>query len=346
MIASDKPMLNTFWRTLGSLAAGLLSLSSAECAPTGEAAAIIHFLKMEKIPGEGPWFTLTYRSADMPAAGSLPARYEGVPHVSGSAIYTLQTKEDFSAFHVLQTDELWHFYGGSPLETILLYPDGHGERLVLGSDILHGQRPQIIVPRGVWQASRPIGEGPETYTFFGNTLAPGFEYSDFRIGYRDELQKQYPGYKQLIAELTRDEFAVRPPSAPPAPGPSPAEQPVFGESEAPVIAAAPGLRLQELVGREGKSQFESCSIAAFTLSPGHATPESYNQVSTEFFLILSGHGEVILDGAAKSVSAGSTVVIKPRVRHALRAAADAELKFYAISAPAYSPTDYILVPSK
>jgi predicted cupin superfamily sugar epimerase len=129
--------------------------------------------------------------------------------VAGSAIYTLQTKEDFSALHLLQTDEIWHFYGGDPLEVLLLYPDGHGETAIIGPDVLHGQHPQFVVPRGVWQGSRPIGPGPDSYTFFGNTLAPGFEYADFAIGYRDELQKQYPKFAAQIAEFTRAEFATR-----------------------------------------------------------------------------------------------------------------------------------------
>jgi predicted cupin superfamily sugar epimerase len=45
---------------------------------------------------------------------------------------------------------------------------------------------------------------------FGNTLAPGFEYADFEIGYREELQAQYPAFAPKIGELTRPEHIRRP----------------------------------------------------------------------------------------------------------------------------------------
>jgi predicted cupin superfamily sugar epimerase len=189
---------------------GCASGAALSAAPTGMAARLIEQLKLEKIPDEGCWFALTYRSADPVTGPALPERYRGAPHVAGSAIYALETKEDFSAMHRVQTDELWHFYGGHPLEMLLLFPDGHGETKVLGPDVFHGQQPQLVVPRGVWQGSRPLGSEPDRYTWFGNTLAPGFEVTDFEIGYRDELQRRYPQFAGLIAELTREQFRTRP----------------------------------------------------------------------------------------------------------------------------------------
>lgn len=303
---------------------------------------------MEKIPAEGPWFSLTYRSADALAPGSLPARYQGVPHVAGSAIYTVQTPEAFSAMHVLQTDEIWHFYGGSPLEVLLLYPDGHGETLVLGPDVLNGQHAQLVVPRGVWQGSRPIGKAPGTYTFFGNTLGPGFEYADFAIGYRDELQKKYPKFAALIGELTREEFATRPKNDAAklgnadAAGAMPGK--VFASTEAPLLSAGAGINLRELIGRTGVAKTDAYSIALFTLDAGKGSPTSYNQVSEEVFLVMSGEGEVTLGHQTTKVATGSTTVIPARVRHSIRAAPGQVLTFYAISVPAYSHEDYVLSP--
>jgi predicted cupin superfamily sugar epimerase len=169
---------------------------------------LIRHFKMEKIPAEGPWFSVTYRSEDLLPAKSLPVRYQG-NRVAGTAIYAIQTKADFSAIHKLTTDEIWHFYGGDPLEMLLLYPDGHGQIVVLGADVFSGQYPQFVVPRDVWQGSRPMGAEPESYAFFGNTLAPGFEFDDFEMGYRDELQEKYPEFAGRIARLTRTEFIAR-----------------------------------------------------------------------------------------------------------------------------------------
>jgi uncharacterized protein len=168
---------------------------------------ILHF-KMQKIPAEGPWFALTYRSEDLLEAKSLSDRYRG-NRVAGTAIYAVQTNEDFSAMHKLATDEIWHFYGGDPLEMLLLYPDGRGEIVIVGPDVFSGQHPQFVVPRDVWQGSLPIGAGLETYSFFGNTLAPGFEFQDFEMGYRDELQAKYPQFTDHIARRTRSEFVRR-----------------------------------------------------------------------------------------------------------------------------------------
>jgi predicted cupin superfamily sugar epimerase len=178
---------------------------SINAIPEGQAQKLIRHFQMQKIPAEGPWFTVTYRSEDVLEANSLPSRYQG-NRVAGTAIYAVQTKEDFSAIHKLATDEIWHFYGGDPLEMLLLYPDGRGEIVIIGPDVFKGQHPQLVVPRDVWQGSMPIGAGPESYSFFGNTLAPGFEFDDFQMGYRDELQAKYPQFADDIVRLTRAEF--------------------------------------------------------------------------------------------------------------------------------------------
>jgi len=336
-----------FLHTLGLILLPLACAVTLSAEPTGKAAQLIAQLKMQKIPVEGPWFALTYRSTDTLAAAGLPARYRGVPHVAGSAIYCLETKEDFSAFHILQTDEIWHYYGGDPLELLLLHPDGHGETVILGPDVLAGQHPQVTVPRGVWQGSRPIGAGADSYTLFGCTLGPGFEYADCAFGYRDELQKQYPQFAVPIAGLTREDHATRPAAdaKPAATVPAPAPT-VFIPADVKAINAAPGIVLRELAGRVAAAKSDDYSIALFDLAAGQGMPTSYNQVSEEVFLIARGSGEVTLDGKVTTVAAGATVIIKPKVRHSIKAAAGEALSFYAISVPAYSPEDYVLSPDK
>jgi len=174
---------------------------------------LIGRFKMERIPQEGAWFAPTYRSEEtVTIAGDGGSRYAG-PRAAYSAIYGVQTRADFSALHRLATDELWHFYDGAPLELVLLHPDGRGELVTLGRNLAAGEQPQFLVPRGVWQGSRPIG-GDGAWSFFGNTLAPGFDDADFEIGYRDKLQARYPAFAAKIAELTRPEH-IRRPSPPP-----------------------------------------------------------------------------------------------------------------------------------
>jgi len=162
---------------------------------------LIDHLKMERIPHEGAWFAPTYRSPD-PIGGDAVSHLTGI-HRAYSAIYGVATRKDFSALHRLAIDELWHYYGGDTLEMLLLHPDGRGETVVIGPDLLAGQHPQFLVPRGVWQGSCPIGDRDDAYTFFGATLTPGFEYSDYEPGYRNELQASYPAFAAKIASLTR-----------------------------------------------------------------------------------------------------------------------------------------------
>src|SRR5258708_40250128 len=107
--------------------------------PVGMAQKLIQRFKMEKIPAEGPWFTVTYRSEGVLDAKSLPVRYKG-SRVAGAALYAVQTKEDFSAIHKLMTEEIWHFYGGDPLGRLLLCPDGRGERVGICADGSIGQQ--------------------------------------------------------------------------------------------------------------------------------------------------------------------------------------------------------------
>ena len=171
---------------------------------------LIAHLQMEKIPDEGCWFALTYRSADPLSAATLPLRYGSAARVAGSSIYALVTNTDFSAMHRLLTDEIWHFYAGEPLELLLLHPDERGEIIILGPDLLAGQHPQFMVPHGTWMGARPLSKSPAAYTLFGNTLAPGFAYTDFEIGWRDELQNAYPKFTNKITDLTREEFSKRP----------------------------------------------------------------------------------------------------------------------------------------
>jgi predicted cupin superfamily sugar epimerase len=114
------------------------------------------------------------------------------------------THADFSALHRLAVDEIWSYSFGAPLDLLLLHPDGHGETVVLGPDVLYGQHPQFFVPRGVWQGSRPSGGYDEDYTFFCTTVVPGFDYSDYEPGNRSGLVAQYPSFAAQIASLTRE----------------------------------------------------------------------------------------------------------------------------------------------
>jgi predicted cupin superfamily sugar epimerase/mannose-6-phosphate isomerase-like protein (cupin superfamily) len=344
------------WLALG-LAFALLSRSGAALGasethaekPPGMAGRLIAHFKMQRIPDEGAWFSVTYTSEDQFDGAMLPPRYAGIAHAAGGAIVALVTARDFSALHRLKTDETWHFYSGVPLALLLLYPDGKGRRVTLGTNVLHGEVAQFTVPRGVWQGAAPIAEGVRSYSFVGTQMAPAFDNGDFEIGYRDELQRRYPAFAKRIARLTRAEFvdsagrpAGRPEASPPSlPNPPPC---VFVADDIPAATASPGVTLRELVGRVAPlAKTAALSIAKFTLSPGQSSGASFNHRSQEVFLVMGGTGKVYLGDKVTPVAAESTVFIPAGEVHAIEADSNATLTFYAVSAPAYSPEDYVAV---
>lgn len=168
---------------------------------TREASYWIQHLQMEKHP-EGGYFKETYRAAGSIAQSQLPDAFGGARSFS-TAIYFLLTGDTFSAFHRIASDELWHFYDGDPL-TVYYFdaPTGELHTLELGLEVEKGQLPQVVVPAGVWFASRC--QNPEGFTLTGCTVAPGFDFTDFELAREEALVKKYPAHRKLIQELTRD----------------------------------------------------------------------------------------------------------------------------------------------
>jgi predicted cupin superfamily sugar epimerase/mannose-6-phosphate isomerase-like protein (cupin superfamily) len=314
------------------------------------AGKLIEHFHMQKVPQEGCWFSLSYTSDDSLDGDTLPARYAGHAHPAGNAIVALETPRDFSAMHRLQTDEVWHFYDGSPIDMLLLYPDGHGQKVTLGPHVLAGELRQFTVPRGVWQGSAPRDKSAAAYSLFGDQLSPGFDYADFEIGYRDALQREYPAFAHDIERLTRAEFSVGPPLMPRASANGAARDAMrkpnaFSESGVATLTMAPGVTLKELVGEKSPLALTPrLSVARFTLAPGRSSGTSYNHRSEEVFMVVSGSGRVHLQAGVSPVGPGSTVFIPATVPHSIEADAGNELVFLAISAPAFTPEDYVSVP--
>jgi predicted cupin superfamily sugar epimerase len=164
---------------------------------------VITLLNLKPHPDEGGYFVETYRSLEALSEKALPSRYKGVRSF-GTAVYYLLTPESFSTMHRLQSDEIFHFYLGDPIEMLQLSPDGSGRILILGSDILHGIQPQVVVPRGVWQGARLLNDGK--FALLGTTVSPGFEFVDYESGRRNDLAKSYPQFRDLITALTKNGY--------------------------------------------------------------------------------------------------------------------------------------------
>jgi predicted cupin superfamily sugar epimerase len=151
-------------------------------------------LKLEPHPVEGGFYRRTYASAHgvgMPR-GDRPM---------STAIYYLLEPGTFSEMHVLASDEIFHFYLGDPVEMLQLLPDGSSAVFTLGPDLAAGQHVQLVVPAGVWQGTRLIGDGK--VALLGCTVTPGFDFADYRSASYDELAEKWPREADQIKALTR-----------------------------------------------------------------------------------------------------------------------------------------------
>jgi predicted cupin superfamily sugar epimerase len=151
-------------------------------------------LNLQPHPVEGGFFRRTYTStgtANLPR-GTRPF---------GTAIYYLLEPGTFSEMHVLDSDEIFHFYLGDPVEMLQLHPDGRSETYTLGPDLAAGHHIQLVVPTGVWQGTRLVGDGK--VALLGCTVTPGFDFTDYRSGSYAELAAKWPVEAARIRRLTR-----------------------------------------------------------------------------------------------------------------------------------------------
>ncbi|HLY39566.1 MAG TPA: cupin domain-containing protein [Terracidiphilus sp.] len=151
-------------------------------------------LRLEPHPIEGGSFRRTYTSA---SSITLPRGTRAL----GTAIYYLLEPSTFSEMHLLDSDEMFHFYLGDPVEMLQLLPDGSSAIFTLGPDLAAGQHVQLVVPAGVWQGTRLIGDGK--VALLGCTVTPGFDFSDYRNASAGELIAKWPGQADRIRALTR-----------------------------------------------------------------------------------------------------------------------------------------------
>jgi len=151
-------------------------------------------LRLEPHPIEGGFFCRTYTSAG--EVDLLRGR-----RAMGTAIYYLLEPGTFSEMHVLDSDEIFHFYLGDPVEMLQLHPDGSSRVVTLGPDLQAGHDVQLVVPAGVWQGTRLIGDG--TVALLGCSVTPGFDFADYRNANFAELASRWPGEAERIRKLTR-----------------------------------------------------------------------------------------------------------------------------------------------
>lgn len=139
------------------------------------AMALIRALRLYPHP-EGGYYREMHRSTEKveTAKGSRPAM---------TTIYFLLAKGQKSVFHRVTSDEVWHFYAGSPLNLMRVMGDFSAmERVKLGPPG-GGRRSMYVIPAGQWQAAETAGD----YSLVGCSVGPGFDFEDFTL-MRDDAE--------------------------------------------------------------------------------------------------------------------------------------------------------------
>ncbi len=158
----------------------------------------IRKFNLKKHP-EGGYFREVYRSGEIILGEHLPKRFKSYRNFS-TAIYFLLEGKQFSAFHLLQSDELWHFYDGSTVVIYIIDQNGKLSNKKIGRE--ENSKFQIAIKKNNWFAAEL--ENKRSFALVGCTVSPGFDFADFKLGKRAELVKQFPKHKKLIERLTHN----------------------------------------------------------------------------------------------------------------------------------------------
>jgi uncharacterized protein len=164
--------------------------------PAGRAGELVRLLELSPHP-EGGWYREVHRSPH-----TVDPRDGRPERASLTTIDFLLAAGEFSAWHRVRSDEVWHLLEGGPLRLWIMSPGGDVTALRLApcgtampgrepSPVAAGgapslETPRAVVPAGWWQAAEPLGD----FAYVGATVAPGFDFADFDFLRDDAAQMQ------------------------------------------------------------------------------------------------------------------------------------------------------------
>lgn len=130
---------------------------------------LLQALAMRPHP-EGGHYVEIYRSARR-----VEVLERKVQRSAITSIYFLLAAGEYSRWHRVMSDEVWHYHEGDAIELVLF--DQEGLRRIRLGPVSRETRPTVIVPAGTWQAARTTG----AYTLGACTVGPGFDFADFSL---------------------------------------------------------------------------------------------------------------------------------------------------------------------
>ena len=165
-----------------------IGLSAFAVAPTGSdarAQELINALGLKPLPKESGYLGLIGESAQR-------AAIDGRSLAIQSQVYYMLTRDKPTNYlHWLAPDDTHILIEGGPVDYFIFHPDGKVEKVVLGNDVAHGQRPVVAVPGGCWKALK-LHDGV-SYALMANALSPEFTPDRVRIGAGPAWIKRFAG---------------------------------------------------------------------------------------------------------------------------------------------------------
>ena len=84
---------------------------------------------------------------------------------------------DFSAWHKVMSEEIWLHAGGDGIELLTWDEQNPVSIIRVGAEDLADATTWSVVPSGLWQAARPLGNSALMHC----VVAPGFDFADFQL---------------------------------------------------------------------------------------------------------------------------------------------------------------------
>lgn len=137
---------------------------------------LISRLQLQPHP-EGGFYKEIYRS-------ETGCNYESQDRSVLTGIYFLLRQNEHSRWHVVDADEVWHYYDGAPLELFIASPDRLIYKKIILGPVTEGYEASYVIPRNWYQAARSAGE----WSLCGCNVAPGFSFDGFRFLTTDECE--------------------------------------------------------------------------------------------------------------------------------------------------------------
>jgi hypothetical protein len=148
---------------------------------------------------EGGYYRRTFQTDRHP----MIATAQGKRYLMTSIYYLLTEESPIGHFHLNQSDIMHYHQLGDSIRYSLIYPDGTLDTVVMGSDILAGQRLQLHVPGGVWKAAQ-LEKGTAGFGLISEAVSPGFDFEDCEMGVREKLCVEFSEHLELIEQMTRE----------------------------------------------------------------------------------------------------------------------------------------------